>query len=285
MNELVIISGKGGTGKSSIAASFASMAKNKVIADCDVDAPDLHLLLRPEVEKEEDFHGGWIARIDAQKCTQCGECTQLCRFQAISGSYEIDESRCEGCGVCAEFCPCMAIEMERKITARKYISKTPYGPFVHGRLAFAEGNSGKLVSAIKEDARRIAKENGYPLIIIDGSPGIGCPVIASLAGSKAALCVTEPTVAGLHDLKRIFELTRHFRINTLACVNKYDVSEEITAVIEQFCKGHDITMVGTIPYDPDTVKAQINAMSVVEYSRGRASREIRNIWDRVSELM
>ena len=218
MNELVIISGKGGTGKSSIAASFASMAKNKVIADCDVDAPDLHLLLRPEVEKEEDFHGGWIARIDAQKCTQCGECTQLCRFQAISGSYEIDESRCEGAECAPSFARVLAIEMERKITARKYISKTPYGPFVHGRLAFAEGNSGSLSAPSKkmpeESRRKTVTADYYRRFAGNRMPGyfVAC-------GSKAALCVTEPTVAGLHDLKRIFELTRHFRINDV-CVHQ-----------------------------------------------------------------
>ncbi len=283
MKELVVISGKGGTGKTSIVASIAALARDKVLADCDVDAADLHLILNPEIKDGQDFYGGKIAVLDKDACTECGKCIELCRFGAISDTYEIDLLSCEGCGVCAYFCPSQAIEMVEKIAGEWFVSDTRYGPLVHAKLGIAEDNSGKLVSRVKEIAREIAVENGYELIVIDGSPGIGCPVIASIAGASLILIVSEPTVSGIHDMKRVIDLSKHFRIKSMICINKYDLNLDNVKEIERYCAENDVTIVARVPYDLDFTKAQIEAKSIIEYSDGDSSREIRSMWEKISD--
>lgn len=241
-NELVVISGKGGTGKTSIVASFAALAEKVVLADCDVDAADLHLVLNPTVVKREKFSGGSRARIMPGHCTACGKCEEICRFNAIyfdgpgngkvEKTYRIDPIACEGCGVCAWFCEENAIEFGPVVNGEWFISDTRCGPMVHARLGVAEENSGKLVSLVRTQAKKIADDRRLDLVIIDGAPGIGCPVIASITGADLVLVVTEPTLSGMHDLERVVDLTKHFGIETLVCVNKWDLNEEIASQIE-----------------------------------------------------
>ncbi len=281
MKELVVISGKGGTGKTSIVASLAQLAQEKVMVDCDVDASDLHLILRPEITQKTEFVGGRQPFIDRDKCTSCSECLELCRFDAISDDFEINRIACEGCGVCAYFCPEKAIQMRDKISGEWYISDTRYGPMVHAMLGIAEANSGKMVSHIRKESKKIAKENNYELIICDGSPGIGCPVIASITGANILLIVVEPSVSGIHDMKRVHELAQHFNIKSMLCINKFDLSNEITKEIESYCSEKGIEIVAKIPYDIDFTKAQLKEKSIVEYSHGKASQEVRMMWGKI----
>ncbi len=281
MKELVVISGKGGTGKTSIVAALASLAQNKVMADCDVDASDLHLILSPRIIKEEDFPGNKIAVVDKDRCIHCGDCAAQCKFDAISINIEIDPISCEGCGVCTYFCPEDAITLEEKKSGTWFISETDYGPMVHARLGIAEDNSGKLVTLVRKEAMKVAKEKGYELIITDGSPGIGCPVISSITGASLVLVVTEPSVSGVHDMKRVVELAQNFKIKTALCINKYDLNNENTEEIENFCKSNNIEVVGRIPYDVDFTRAQVAVKSIVEYSDGTASSEIKSMWEKL----
>ena len=285
VKELVVLSGKGGTGKTSIVASLAALAEDKVIADCDVDAADLHLVLRPQIRSEEEFSGGNMAVLNKDVCTLCGECVNLCRFNAISPDIDIDQLSCEGCGVCAYFCPIKAIEMKQKIAGKWFISDTEFGPLVHARLGIAEDNSGKLVTKIKIEAEKIAMMNSSQLVLIDGSPGIGCPVIASITGANLILIVTEPSVSGLHDMRRVAELAFHFKTDTIVCINKYDINNQKSSEIESFCKDNNIDIVAKIPYDTAFTKAQLAAKSIVEYSDGNASQEIRRMWDNISNRL
>ncbi len=285
IRELVIISGKGGTGKTSVAASLAYLAKDKVIADCDVDAADMHLVLQPETIETHEFGGGLKASIQKDLCTSCGECLDYCRFDAISDDFIVDPIACEGCGVCAHFCPTMAIEMKPHVSGKWFVSDTRHGPFVHARLGIAEGNSGKLVTLIKKKAREIAAEKIFGLVIVDGSPGTGCPVIATMSGAAVALIVTEPTVSGIHDLKRVYELACHFNVKTAVCVNKADINPDVAAEISAFCAGKGIPVICSIPYDMDVTRAQIAGTSVVEYSDGPAATEIRKLWDEVQHAL
>lgn len=289
MKELIVVSGKGGTGKTSLVASFAALAENKVLADCDVDAADLHLILDPEIRRREAFVGGKRARILEDRCSACGMCADLCRFGAVrapdgkgvAGSYGIDAVSCEGCGVCAWNCPDEAIRMEDAVSGEWFISDTRYGPMVHARLGIAEENSGKLVSLVRSHARRIAKEGGRDLVIVDGSPGIGCPVIASLTGADLVLVVTEPTVSGKHDLERISALTRHFGIPTVVCINKWDLCSPVAQEIEADADRQEMRLVGRIRYDQAVTRAQIVGTSVVEYTCGAIAEEIKAVWRHV----
>lgn len=285
IRELVIISGKGGTGKTSVAASIAFLAQNKVMADCDVDAADLHLVLQPETRQTTVFEGGKKAVISKEACTSCGECLRYCRFDAISDDFIVDPISCEGCGVCAHFCPHGAIEMKAHTSGQWFVSDTRHGPLVHAKLGIAEGNSGKLVTILKKKAREIAGEKGYGLVIIDGSPGTGCPVIATMSGASLALIVTEPTVSGIHDMKRVHELARHFNITTTVCVNKADINPEHVATIKALCAENGIQVVGEIPYDTDVTRAQVAGKSVVEHSNGPAAAEIRRLWKEVEHAL
>ncbi|MBN2160139.1 MAG: 4Fe-4S binding protein [Spirochaetes bacterium] len=285
MRELVVISGKGGTGKTSVAASFACLSQNKVIADCDVDAADMHLVLRPDPVHSEIFESGMKAWIDRDACSSCGECLHYCRFDAISDDFVVDGISCEGCGVCAHFCPAGAIEMRNHASGEWFVSDTHCGPLVHARLGIAEGNSGKLVTLIKKKAREIAQEKGYDLVIVDGSPGTGCPVIATISGASLVLVVTEPTVSGIHDLQRVLNLTRHFNVRAAVCVNKADINPDNVAEIREFCSVNEVPVAGAIPYDMDVTRAQIAGKSVVEYSSGPAAAEIRKIWEEMKHAV
>jgi len=281
MRQITIISGKGGTGKTTLVASFAALAENTVIADCDVDAPDLHLLLHPEIVKREEFKGLNVAAMDKAKCTECGICEAACRFKAISDTgsgYEVNPTRCEGCGVCVFVCDQDAIILTERVSGYAFISKTKYGTMAHAQLNIAEEASGKLVTVVRNNAQRVAEEEGSELILIDGSPGIGCPVIASLTGVDLALVITEPTMSGLHDLERILDVTRHFGITSVVCINKYDINEANSRRITEFCQGRGVTIVRNIPYDPVVTEAMVAAMPVVEFSDGAVSDAIKEIW-------
>jgi len=248
MKKITVISGKGGTGKTTLSANFSALAKNHVIADCDVDAPNMHLLLEPHVEKERNFSGGKIAVRDAEKCTDCGLCYEKCRFNAVNEDFSINPVKCEGCSVCAEVCPVDAIHMEAALTGQLYESQTKYAPMIHARLKAGAENSGKLVSEVRDKAEERAEKEGKDLVIVDGSPGIGCPVIASLNGVDMALIVTEPSKSGLSDLKRVVEMIEHFDLQSKVIINKYDLNEKISNQIESFCHGEDIELLTKIPY-------------------------------------
>lgn len=278
MKEVVVLSGKGGTGKTSIVGSFASLAKNKVLADCDVDAADLHLLLQPETQEENEFWSGQVATIDEDKCTQCGLCQELCRFNAIK-DYKIDPVSCEGCGFCSHICPADAITMTDNMAGHWFISKTRYGELVHARLGIAEENSGKLVALVRQKTRELAEKQKVDYIISDGPPGIGCPVISSLSGADLALLVTEPTLSGIHDLERVHEVCRHFGVPALICINKYDINESNADKIEDYCKKQGMGTVTRIPYDNVVTEAMIKGVPVVEYSKNGLSHEIAALWE------
>jgi len=278
MKQVTVVSGKGGIGKTTIVASFAALADNHVIVDCDVDAPDLHLLFEMCLKEKEEFRGSKEAVMDEEKCTDCGRCEKACKFGAIR-DHMIDPILCEGCGVCAYVCPENAITLREKISGYAFISETNYGPMVHARLNIAEEASGKLVTLVRNRARKVAGKEGRELILIDGPPGIGCPVIASLTGVDVALVVTEPTMSGLHDLQRILELTHHFGIDSLVCVNKYDINKENTDRVIEFCRRNNVNVIGKIPYDPIVTKAMVAGKPVVEFSDGEVSREIGEMWN------
>ncbi|MDX9710821.1 MAG: ATP-binding protein [Trichloromonas sp.] len=285
MKELVIISGKGGTGKTSVTASFAVLAEKAVLADCDVDAADLHLVLKPDVRERHDFRSGHEAVIRAADCTGCGVCLDLCRFDAVrrhdteAGSRcVIDPVACEGCGVCVRFCPTQAIDFPERLCGEWMVSDTRCGPMVHARLGVAAENSGKLVATVRQEARRIAEEQGRNLVIVDGPPGIGCPVIASLSGAAQVLVVTEPTVSGEHDLARVLKLAAHFGIPAAICVNKWDLNPEMTERIEKQARTLGATVAGRIRYDRAVTQAQIKERAVVE-TDAPCAEDIRTLWD------
>jgi MinD superfamily P-loop ATPase len=284
LKELVVLSGKGGTGKTSIVGSFAALADDKIMADCDVDAADLHLILNPEVLEENEFWSGQVAEINESKCTQCGLCSELCRFEAISQS-KVDTFLCEGCAFCYQVCPADAITMHQNMSGKWYVSKTRYGMLVHAKLGIAQENSGKLVSVVRQKAREIAKEQSLEYILTDGPPGIGCPVISSLSGSSKALIVTEPTISGLHDMDRILGLCEHFNIEALVCINKYDINEENTGKITQYCKDRNVPIAGYVPYDNIITEAMIHGKPVVKYKMNDTSRAIEDLWDNLLERM
>lgn len=288
--EIVIISGKGGTGKTSVTAAFAVLAAGRaVIADCDVDAADLHLVLTPKIIGSMDFKSGHEAIILREKCQGCGLCEELCRFGAPrpveqpSGKllYAIDPVACEGCGVCVRFCPARAITFPERLCGEWMVSQTRCGPMVHACLSTAAENSGKLVATVRGEARRIAEEQGLPLIITDGPPGIGCPVIATVTGAAQVLVVTEPTVSGEHDLKRVLKLARHFEIPAAVCVNKWDINPELTERIEKTAAASGAKIAGRICYDPAVTTAQIEAKAVVEIDTPAAG-DILELWDKMT---
>jgi len=293
MKELVVISGKGGTGKTSIVASLAALAKKVVLADCDVDAADLHLICQPTPVKREKFSGGSRARIMSGHCTACEKCEELCRFDAIyydgpgngkvAKTYRVDPIACEGCGVCAYFCTYDAIEFAPAINGEWFISKTRYGPMVHAKLGVAEENSGKLVSLVREQAKKVAEVENLDLVLIDGSPGIGCPVIASITGADLLLVVTEPTLSGLHDLRRVADLALHFGVEMLVCINKWDLNEDLAGRIEDDARQQGVSVAGRIRYDRLVTEAQIKKQSVVEYAKDGIAEDIKQLWGKILE--
>lgn len=289
MMEIVVVSGKGGTGKTSLAASLVILAENPVIADCDVDAADMHLVLKPETIQRHDFYSGHEALIRQEDCIRCGACLAHCRYDAVlmdgksasEATFTIDPNLCEGCGVCVRFCPASAIDFIDRFCGEWMISDTRHGPMVHARLDIAAENSGKLVATVRREARRVSEERGKPMIIVDGPPGIGCPAIASLTGASLALVVTEPTVSGEHDLERILELTEHFKIPAVVCVNKWDLNRKITARIEEKARRRGAWIGNRIRYDQSVTSAQMQEKAVVEMDTS-VSGDIRKIWDQLS---
>ncbi len=284
MKQLTIISGKGGTGKTTITAAFAHLSENGVLADSDVDAADLHLVLEPEIKQQKAYSGGSVAFIDKEKCTQCGVCVEKCRFDAIR-DFVVDPISCEGCSFCTYVCPENAIMMKEQISGNWFVSSTREGSMVHAKLGIAEDNSGKLVSVVRQKAKEIAEKNKKDMVIIDGPPGIGCPVIASITGADMILVVTEPTLSGLHDMERVLDTAKHFSIPALVCVNKYDINVENTEKIEEKCKERKVQVVGHLPYDKSVTAAMIRKKSVAEYDCGEVSREVNKMWDKVTGVL
>lgn len=287
MREVLIISGKGGTGKTSLTGAFAHLATNKVICDLDVDAPDLHLLLRPKNYQTEEFHSGYEARIIAEQCTGCGICASMCRYDAVrldENGYSIDPLRCEGCKVCVEFCPAAAIEFPQKHCGHWHLSSTRFGPLVHAQLFPGEPNSGRLVMVLKQHAREIAESFGKDLILCDGAPGIGCPVISSLSGTNLAVAVSEPTPSGRHDLERVAELCGHFQVTFAVIINKFDLNPKEVDRIETFCRLKNYPIIGKLPHDPVVTKAMVQGQVVTECTESGFGREVRRLWSRIEEL-
>ncbi len=295
MKEIVVISGKGGTGKTSIVGSFAALANSAVLADCDVDAADLHLLLKPNIKQTHDFTGGKLAVVSTEKCIGCGKCEEVCNFDAAvfngpandvaERTYTIDPIACEGCSVCVHFCPVDAVEFKDAINGQWFVSDTRFGPMVHAKLGPAGENSGKLVSLIRKEAKRIATEQNKDLIIVDGSPGIGCPVIASITGADLILAVTEPSLSAQHDLHRVIDLTEHFNIPTAVCINKYDINVNIATAIETEAQARNLRVVGKIAYDVEVTKAQIEAKSIVEYGSDGLKDQVVSLWKSVIDIL
>jgi len=284
IRELVIVSGKGGTGKTSITAAFASLAGNSVLCDADVDAADLHLLMAPEVQRRTDFMGGCKAIIRAAQCSSCGRCLELCRFSAISETFVVDEIKCEGCGVCVDLCPAQAIDFPVQKCGEWYISATRCGTMVHARLGIAQENSGKLVSLVRRESRRLAEEMEINLILTDGPPGIGCPVIAAIGGATALVIIVEPTVSGLHDMQRVADLAAHFKVPSFVCVNKFDINLEMTERIETLAIERKMRLVGRVPFDPIFTKAMIVGSNVVEYDpKSPATLAIAGVWQEIMQ--
>ncbi|WP_018248709.1 ATP-binding protein [Orenia marismortui] len=286
MKKLTVISGKGGTGKTTVTANLAALASNLVLADCDVDAPNMHLLMKPEVIKADIFKGAKVAVKDNDKCVDCGLCKELCNFKAITSKFEVDEMRCEGCGLCVAKCPTQAFELKLEETGDLYRSKTKFAPMTHAKLKVGAENSGKLVSKVKENAEEIAKVENKELLLIDGSPGVGCPVIASINGVDYVLIVTEPTKSGLADLKRVLKVVKHFKIAAMVAINKYDLNLALTAEIEEYCRRKDISVIGKIPFSPKIVDAMRQGKLIVEYAaKSPVSAAIGNIMDNLEFII
>lgn len=284
MKEIVIISGKGGTGKTSIISAFASLAQDKVLCDADVDAADLHLIMAPEIKERHDFKSGNTAKIDQDLCTQCGLCRDLCRWNAISEDFVVDEIECEGCGVCHYFCPEKAVLFPENTCGEWFISDTRFGPMAHASLGIAEENSGKLVALIRKEGRKLAEENGLEYLLTDGPPGVGCPVIASLGGASAVLIVAEPTVSGKHDMERVSELAAFFKVPAMLCVNKFDLNPEMGEAIEAYAKGKNVKVIGRVPFNPDFTRAMVEGKTITEYApNGDACQSVKSLWNSVLE--
>lgn len=286
MKQLTVLSGKGGTGKTTLTACFAVLAKKVVVADCDVDAPDLHMLLHPHVLETQHFKGPKLALIDEIKCTKCGLCKEFCKFDAITDNISIDNIACEGCGVCVVTCPAVAITLKDRESGNAYVSRITQGFMSHALLWPGESNSGKLVTLVRQNAKSIAEKENINLIVIDGSPGIGCPVIASIAGVDAAVIVTEPTMSGIHDLKRVLNLLDHFKVKPFVCINMYDINQSNTDLILNFCKENTIEVLGTVSFNTQITEAMVNEKTIIEYSPNCVvSKEIESVWNKMIKFL
>ena len=286
MKELIVISGKGGTGKTSIIASFASLAENKILCDADVDAADLHLIMDPHILMHADFKSGHTANINSNKCSGCGLCLGMCKFAAISEDFKVNPIDCEGCGVCVYFCPEKAINFPENTCGEWFESYTRFGPMVHARLGIAEENSGKLVTLVRQESKRLADQKNLDLILTDGPPGVGCPVIASIGGASAVLIVTEPTLSGIHDMERVMQLANHFKVPAMVCVNKFDLNPDLTGDIENFAKDEGLSCLGRIPFDPTFTKAMVKGQTVIEYNSDSAAGDaVKKIWCSLSRRL
>ena len=288
MKEIVIVSGKGGTGKTSITASFAVLGgKDVVVADCDVDAADMHLLMQPDWQYSEDFFSGLIAEIDQEKCIKCGKCAEVCRFKAIpiiERKYVVNKLNCEGCGYCYHICRRDAISMIEQNVGKWFISNTKANnQMVHARLGIGADNSGKLVAKVKKEAKQIAEKENKKFIIVDGSPGIGCPVVSSLSGADFVVLVTEPSVSGIHDLKRVFELVQKFRIPAGCIINKADINQQVSAEIKTFLQQENIVHLADLPYDEIFTKAMTEGKTIIEYGESEMKNIIEESWEKVKE--
>lgn len=286
MREIVILSGKGGTGKTSLTAAFAHLASNHVICDLDVDAPDLHLILSPSHLSENTFVSGHEAVI-TDRCEGCGQCVEMCRYEAISEGDPyptINPLKCEGCKVCVQFCPADAIDFPEKECGQWYLSQTRFGTMVHARLYPGEENSGRLVTLLRQQAKALADARGYKYILSDGPPGIGCPVISSLSGSSTAVIITEPTPSGRHDLERVIELCRHFNVVAGVVINKYDLSKTQTAAIESYCQKHRLVLLGRLPHDEAMVRAMIQGKAITEYQTDGIASDVRELWSDIIHI-
>jgi len=290
MKEIVVISGKGGTGKTSITASFAVLGGSDVIvADCDVDAADMHLLLKPDFEFSEEFYSGEIAYIEQSKCIGCGKCTEVCRFDAISfinSQYFINPLSCEGCGYCSQICPASAIINKSRLSGKWFVSNIKTGSkMVHARLDIGADNSGKLVAKVKNEAKKLASEESKSFILIDGSPGIGCPVVSSLSGANFVVLVVEPSVSGVHDLKRVYQVVKNFNIKAGCIINKANINPEKQLEIKNFLLQENILHLADLPYDENFTKAMVNGMTIVEYDQGDLKRKIIQIWKKINTFL
>lgn len=281
MREVVVLSGKGGTGKTAILASFAALAPDKILCDCDVDAANLHLVLQPTVKEAHEFWGQKVAVINREACNSCGLCVDACRFDAIE-EFQVDPLACEGCGLCLHICPEQAMTMVDTLAGYCYVSNTRYGPLVHARLGAGQENSGKLVTQVRQRARTIAKGNGSAYVLCDGPPGIGCPVISSLAGASLALIVTEPSLSAIHDLERVLAVSHHFGVAPLVCINKYDLDEKNSRHIEEYCRGASIEVGAKIPFDTVVTDAIAQGVPVIEFGDGLVSQRIEELWGKVA---
>jgi len=278
--QLTIISGKGGTGKTTFTAAFAQLTDNKVMADCDVDAADLHLILTPKVRKSAPFYGGRNPVVDLEGCTKCGVCTEVCRFDAIHDGV-VDLFACDHCALCAHACPEHVIKMEDAHSGDWFVSDTRFGPMVHAKLGIAEENSGKLVTVVRKEAMDIAKAQACEWVIVDGPPGIGCPVTAALAGVDKVLIITEPSMSGIHDMERVLSLTTHFDIPAQVCINKHDIHPANTRQIELYCLQKGIEVVGKIPFHRGVIEAVVAGKTVIETNVPDVALSIRQVWERV----
>jgi MinD superfamily P-loop ATPase len=295
MTELVVVSGKGGTGKTSLVGALARLSRDSVLVDCDVDAADLHLILPHRVEETHDFIGGKRAAIVPDRCTGCGLCLIYCRFEAIrheasardtaGQKFWIDPHACDGCGVCVRHCPEEAIDFREVQSGKWHLSETPYGPLVHARLGIAQANSGKLVSLLRRRGRQLASDRNARLVVVDGPPGIGCPVIAAVAGSGFVLVVTEPSLSALHDMERLVQLTLHFGIRAGICINRSDINPELTTRIEETARRLKLPVCGRIRHDEAVTRAQLEGKSVVDNGSGPAARDIVRLWDRICDVL
>ncbi len=285
VSEIAIVSGKGGTGKTTIAAAFVTIAGSIIMADCDVDAPDLHILLSPEIQEAQEFISSKVASIDKELCTECGLCEQSCRFGAITVP-EIDPIGCEGCGVCDFVCSEGAISMQDKVSGHMFRSDTKYGAMSHAKLLPGEGNSGKLVTSVREQGKELAKMANQEIILIDGSPGIGCPVIATVAGLRMGIVVTEPTLSGIHDMKRVLELMKRFNVRSAVIINKFDINEENTKDIERYCLENGIEILGRVPFDRVMTDSMVEGKTVSEYApEHRITEILKDMWKRTREIV
>ncbi|MBI5590410.1 MAG: 4Fe-4S binding protein [Deltaproteobacteria bacterium] len=285
MKELIVISGKGGTGKTSLLAAFASLAKGMVLCDADVDAADLHLIMDPRIVERHDFESGHSAVINPDPCTECGLCRELCKWNAISEEFVVDPIACEGCGVCYYFCPEKAITFPLDTCGEWFLSDTRFGPMAHARLGIAEENSGKLVSLIRQQGKLLAGKKNLDLLLTDGPPGIGCPVIASLGGATAALIVTEPTVSGRHDMERVAELAAFFKVPAMVCVNKYDLNPDMGRAIESYAQEKNMIVMDRIPFDPVFTKAMVQGKTIIEFDRhSEGAVAVKKIWEDLTRL-
>ncbi len=285
MRQIVVISGKGGTGKTVVAASFASFAANAVLVDGDVDASNLPLLLHPRVRQTHPFETGQVAVLDEARCTACGRCAEVCRFGAISRELKVDPLACEGCGLCGRVCPAAAIRMQKETNGAWFVSETDHGPLVHARLEAGAENSGKLVTRVRKAAREIAERENRDIIIIDGPPGIGCPVMASLSGTDMAVVVTEPTLSGWHDARRVIRVAEHFRIGACVVINRYDLNEEVCREIQDGCAASGIPVIGRIAFDPSVVACVVAGRIPGQAASAPVRRDLEKIWEAAVENM